>query len=561
VYLNEREKWRIGMCGIWAFLGDRKEISVDAEKHVKTLLPRGPEYMSVVDLTNATLGFTRLAINGLTPAGHQPMVSPSGRWTVVCNGEIYNYKELARRFDIPDSYLGSDCFVIPFLLEKYHVRDVCRLLDGVFAFAAWDNVTNELTVARDMFGVRPLFQRVIRNKHYYLPEHDHYYAFASEVKALTDISGGDNIFEFPPGQFAIYDSASCYDRYLHKQESWTQITWLPEQLHHDRASCAVSVRALVESAVKKRMLSDRPVGALLSGGLDSSLVCALAAGHLKQTGQWLHTFSIGLGQESPDILAARKVAKHIGSIHHEVIFSQEEFLAAIPSVIRSVETYDITTIRASVGNWLIGKWIKENTDIKVILNGDGSDEIFGGYLYFYNAPGDIEFMNETERLLQEIHRYDGKRSERSMAAHGLEARTPFLDRQLVDAVRRMPASELRPIKGSCCEKKILRDAFSHLNLLPEDVLWRRKEAFSDGVSSGEKSWFQVIHDYCSSLGDQDVDDHIKRLGMPDTAEAKYYLSCFLQEFGTISLPIIEHMWMPSWSPEAKDPSARTLALY
>lgn len=543
------------MCGIWAFFGDRKEIGVDAEKHVKQLSARGPEYMSIVDLSGGTLGFTRLAINGLTPAGHQPMVSPSGRWTVVCNGEIYNYKELASRFDIPDSYLGSDCFVIPFLLEKYHVRDVCRLLDGVFAFAAWDNKKQELTVARDMFGVRPLFHRLIRIKSHF--EEYNYYAFASEVKALTDISDGMDIYEFTPGHYAVYDNISLNTHYSNKLEPWTHLTWLRQP----PSSCAVTVRELVESAVKKRMLSDRPVGALLSGGLDSSLVCALAAGYLKQIGKILHTFSIGLGQESPDILAARKVAKHIGSIHHEVIFSQEEFLAAIPSVIRAVETYDITTIRASVGNWLIGKWIKENTTIKVILNGDGSDELFGGYLYFYNAPGDIEFMNETERLLLEIHRYDGKRSERSMAAHGLEARTPFLDRQLVDAVRRMPASVLRPIKGSQCEKKILRDAFSHLNLLPEDILWRRKEAFSDGVSSGEKSWYQVIHDYCDSLGDQDVDDHIKRLKMPDTAEAKYYLSCFLQEFGTISLPIIDHMWMPNWSPEAKDPSARTLALY
>ena len=543
------------MCGIWGFLGLYRQLGFDPTDLVKKLLPRGPEYMETKELKNCFLGFTRLAINGLTPAGNQPMTSPSGKWIVVCNGEIFNYKEIASKFLIPSSYLGSDCFVIPWLLEHLSVRDICRQLDGVFAFLAYNTETDELHVARDTFGVRPLFYC----------KGSEGYAFGSEMKSLVPLQY--EISFFPPSSYGTLKFGG--DLVI---EKWTSLTWHKDPtLKNERSQCIHKIQELVVESVRKRLLSDRPVGALLSGGLDSSLVAALAAKMLRKEEKQIHTFSIGLG-ESPDILAARKVATFIGSIHHEIIMTPEDFLAAVEPVINAVETYDITSVRASVGNWLLGKWIKENTDIKVILNGDGSDELFGGYLYFYRAPSSTLFENEIERLLHEIHLYDVARSERSMAAHGLESRTPFLDRQLVDAVRRMPTEYFMPSiiqdilpVSETREKWILRTAFMDQGLLPNEILWRRKEAFSDGVSSRENSWFEILK--------RTAKDKVVKRGVhytlaleyehnpPLTDEARWYRDTFEKFFGSQAALIIPHMWMPKWSPETTDPSARTLSHY
>jgi len=533
------------MCGIWGFLGLYKQLGLDPADLVKTLLPRGPEYMETKELKNCFFGFTRLAINGLTPAGNQPMTSPSGKWIVVCNGEIFNYKELASTFNIPLEYLGSDCFVIPWLLEHLSVRDICRQLDGVFAFLAYNTETDELHVGRDTFGVRPLFYCKVPQG----------YAFGSEIKSLIDLQS--HVFVFPPSSYGVFKGSKSVI------ERWTSLTWHKDPLLIKEGSqCIHKIQELVVESVRKRLLSDRPIGALLSGGLDSSLVAALAAKMLRKEGKQIHTFSIGLG-ESPDILAARKVATFIGSIHHEIIMTPEEFLAAVEPVINAVETYDITSVRASVGNWLLGKWIKENTDIKVVMNGDGSDELFGGYLYFYRAPSPHAFENEIERLLQEIHLYDVARSERSMAAHGLESRTPFLDRQLVDAVRRMPTEYFMP-STERAEKWILRSAFMDQGLLPDEILWRRKEAFSDGVSSRENSWFEILKRVAKEKVAKRGVHYTLSLeyehNSPLSDEARWYRDIFEKCFGS-QAHIIPHMWMPKWSPETTDPSARTLSHY
>ena len=534
------------MCGIWGFLGLYKQLGLDPTDLVKTLLPRGPEYMETKELKNCFLGFTRLAINGLTPAGNQPMTSPSGKWIVVCNGEIFNYKKLASTFDIPLEYLGSDCFVIPWLLEHLSVRDVCRQLDGVFAFLAYNTETDELHVGRDTFGVRPLFYCKVPQG----------YAFGSEMKSLVSLHS--QISVFPPSFYGTFKKG--VEPVI---ERWTALTWHKDPLLIKEGSqCIHKIQELLVESVRKRLLSDRPVGALLSGGLDSSLVASLAAKMLRKEGKQIHTFSIGLG-ESPDILAARKVAIFIGSIHHEIIMTPEEFLAAVKPVINAVETYDITSVRASVGNWLLGKWIKENTDIKVIMNGDGSDELFGGYLYFYRAPSILAFENEIERLLQEIHLFDVARSERSMAAHGLESRTPFLDRQLVDAIRRMPTECFMPTTERA-EKWILRTAFRDQGLLPDEILWRRKEAFSDGVSSRENSWFEILKRVAKEKVAKRGVHYTLALeyehNPPLTDEARWYRDIFEKCFGS-QAHIIPHMWMPKWSPETTDPSARTLSHY
>jgi asparagine synthase (glutamine-hydrolysing) len=297
----------------------------------------------------------------------------------------------------------------------------------------------------------------------------------------------------------------------------------------------------------------------LSGGVDSSLIAAIAARELAKKGKQLHTFSIGM-PGSTDLVYAAKVAKHINSIHHEVVVSPETFLDAIPKVIYDTETYDITSVRASVGNWLIGKHIKETTDIKVVFNGDGSDEIGGGYLYFYAAPSNEEFEAESERLLKEIHIFDVLRSDRSVAAHGLEARTPFLDKNVVATWRAIATGLRRPVSGETdrMEKQILRDAFVDDNYLPHDVLYRKKEAFSDGVSSKEDSWYKRCAEFAKTEGLTIKTMSETCHNPPKTEEAYWYRCIFEQHFPSIAAKTIPYMWMPRWVQGASDPSARTL---
>jgi len=291
-----------------------------------------------------------------------------------------------------------------------------------------------------------------------------------------------------------------------------------------------NIRQFLLKAVKKRVItSDRSVGCLLSGGLDSSIVASIAQHYYPGI---LETFSIGM-PDSEDIKYARKVADFLGTNHHEIILSEEDFLNAIPQVIHDIESYDTTTVRASVGNWLISKYISEKTDCKVILNGDGADELMGGYLYLQKAPNDTEFDQECKRLLKDIHLFDGLRSDRCISAHGLEARMPFLDKEFVDYYLSIP----KDIRFQHCDKSLVRNTF--YGYLPNEVLYRRKEAFSDGVSSLNNSWYQIIQKKCN--------------------EVDYYESLF-----QLSYPNLEHVipykWMPKYV-DATDASARTLEMY
>jgi asparagine synthase (glutamine-hydrolysing) len=350
------------MCGIWCAL--RSHLTqAQALEHIKKLEPRGPEYTAVNDISGVLLGFTRLAINGLTPLGHQPFLG--NNQASVCNGEIYNYKELATRWnlDLPEG--TSDCAIIPHLANKLMPTDLVRALDGVFAFAHVNTETNTLLVARDPYGVRPLFEA-----HY----NDGSTVWASEIKALP--TGYTSIQAFPPGSWALYSITTGIKL---EQQKYHEIPHVKQAMFKYPTGFSYAKVALNEAlttAVKKRLLSDRPIGALLSGGLDSSLVAAIAARELRKDNKTLHTFSIGM-PGSTDLVYARLVANYIKSKHHEVVVTPEDFLNAIPQVVRDIESYDITTVRASVGNWLLGKYIKENTDVKVVFNGDGSDEIGG----------------------------------------------------------------------------------------------------------------------------------------------------------------------------------------
>lgn len=577
------------MCGIWALFGLKSPKQEDIKRCVEKLYNRGPEFVKVQTFGPTVLGFTRLAINGLTTNGNQPIVKD--KMAVICNGELYNYRELAERWQIDLPEGCSDCEILPTLLSKLDPTELCRTLDGVFAFVAVDLKNNTMTVARDPYGVRPL----------YIGKGDGYQIFSSEIKALTPLC--DRIEIFPPGSWYRYTLPTQGQTEVTVSAfGYHQIPWIKNPALNQEQLAKQVLKTAFEQAVEKRLMADRPIGALLSGGLDSSLVCAHAAKVLKAQGKRLTTFSIGM-PGSTDLKYAKQVAEYIDSNHHEITLSEQEFFDAIPEVIRAAETYDITSVRASVGNWLIGKYIKANTDIKVIFNGDGSDEVGGGYLYFHRAPSDEEFEAESGRLLKDIHVFDVLRSDRSMADHGLEARTPFLDKQLVAVWRSLPPSMRRPTKEQP-EKYILRAAFSSgtdrssvvddvsgcvvadvsdcvvtdvsgcvvndvsgsalKQLLPNAVLWRKKEAFSDGVSASETPWHAKINTWAEKqLKDGEIGLAAKNYphNTPQTAEALLYRKLFESMYGKNSVKVIPYMWMPKWSPETTDPSARTLSLY
>jgi len=545
-----------GMCGIWIWI---RSSSVSCERSgadfhsqlwksgVNTLAARGPEGSQWLDLSGSTWCFTRLAINGLNEGGMQPFTWMNSKWAWMCNGEIYNSKELEKKIPYY-TVSGSDCEVLGALWDSSADDPVAfaRALDGVFALVMYQKTgdVNKYIVARDPYGVRPLF---------YCSSDTNGWFFASERKALEPfVSENEVICEFPPGEVweVLQTPAVSYVKKLR----YHTVPWLKAVRNENEL-----VREL-RSAVQKRLMTERPVAALLSGGLDSSIICALVQESLRGLDKPpLKTFSIGMAG-SPDLHYAAKVAAWIGSEHHEIVVTADEMFDAIPSVIRDIESYDITTVRASVGNWLIAKKIRETTDCKVVFNGDGSDEVFGSYLYFYRAPSDFAFERESQRLLENIYQYDVLRSDRSISSHGLEARTPFLDRQFVSVAMSYP-TELRRPTTERMEKQLLRDAFNGSTLLPHDVLYRKKEAFSDGVSSQEKSWFEIIQDKIRERGLvregwKEEAEEKSWWPMPMTKEAFYYRNIFESMYPHTGN--LWNFWMPRWSPETSDPSARTL---
>lgn len=550
------------MCGILArlrtkgYLVNTPVTNDTFESQLKKLEARGPEGTQITSVNeNITFGFTRLAINGLTDAGMQPYTKGAITW--ICNGEIYNSKDLEKSLGLEAT--GSDCECIGDLYLKHRddLATFARALDGVFAIVLYDSERNQLIVTRDPYGIRPLFLAT-------LPTNDAI-ELASEIKAIGP--GYDKVVPFLPGYVRVYNANTT--EILHDIE-YHSVPWiLNPQFHPSENSgfqdACVALRLALEEAVRKRLQTDRPVAALLSGGLDSSLIASLIQKNLKQVGKCLKTFSIGF-EGSSDVAHARMVADWIQSDHTEIIMTPDEFFDAIPEVIKAIESYDTTTVRASTGNYLIAKKIRELTDCKVVFNGDGSDELFGGYLYFNNAPDDEAFHAETARLLKDIHYFDVLRSDRSISANGLEARTPFLDKQFVAVVRSIHPSFLRPGVGGQVEKEILRCAFDDDYTLPVKVLWRRKEAFSDGVSTPEKAWFQEIQDRLLKTvhmqwekNDRSVyQGHI----VPTSGEDYYYWFHFVATYGIVALKTtVPYRWMPKWSPGVTDPSARMLPVY
>lgn len=565
------------MCGIFACFGTIQCPGID--KCVANLKARGPETTAIVKKSCGTFGFTRLAINGLNPAGMQPFTKNGITW--ICNGEIYNSEALSKEYNIPMPS-GSDCEVLGPLYEIHRdsPETFFRCIDGVFAIILYDEKRDYLLWGRDPYGVRPLFAAWPSVKNFSISGVNDFCALtlklnlyghltnsivlASERKAIPSSHG--NVMQFSPGHWASVQAsdASNFSMYAYHQSPWLKNPSYSPANPKGLASAANAVRFALEEAVKKRLMTERPCAALLSGGIDSSLIAALVQKNLKELGlPSLKTFSIGM-PGSTDLKYAKMVANHIGSDHTEVILTADDFFAAIPQVINDIESYDITTVRASVGNWLVSKAIREQTECKVVFNGDGSDEVFGSYLYFYKAPSEQAFEHEVDRLLKEIHFYDVLRSDRTISSHGLEPRTPFLDKQFVSVARSVATIWRRPVKGVQVEKWILRKAFEMTDLLPSNVIWRQKEAFSDGVSSQEKSWFEEIQERvepCLLSNWKAKALEIEYL-TPTTAEAFFYRTLYESFYGTESIEtVIPAFWMPRWSPGVTDPSARKLAHY
>lgn len=538
------------MCGIFSYIGNNQNLDIKKiqEEFLKTT-NRGPDDTIMKSISNKLIfGFHRLSINDTSFKGNQPLYHPKKPYVVICNGEIYNYEELKSELNV-ETYSGSDCEIILYLYEKHYSLDtILNKLDGVFSFVLYDGESNIVHVARDPFGVRPLFFG-----------HDlyHNYVFASEMKSIQQLCNPLTIEQFKPGFYLTY-SLHCDKivKYLKYFDIKRDVTYEDEEL------ILQNINLKLKRAVEKRLLSDRPIGCLLSGGLDSSLIASITASYFKKNNKGkLKTFSIGL-PGSTDLKYADMVAKHIGSEHHTVSVTEEEFLGAIPEVIQQIESYDTTTVRASVGNYLVAKYIKQNTDITVVFNGDGSDEQ-SGYIYLANAPSDFDFYNECFRLLSEIHYFDVLRSDRSISSNwSLESRTPFLDKDFVNYYMNIP-TEYKTYKGDKIEKYMLRKAFEKDNLLPSEVLWRRKEAFSDGCSSKERSWHSIIKEHIDKIiTDEEFEMNKNKYihNAPMLKESYYYRKIY-DKFYPNTEHVIPHFWLPRWCGEQIDPSARELANY
>ena len=547
------------MCGIVCAF-DLKQSSEKLRPELlemsKNLRHRGPDWSGIYSSDQAILVHERLAIVDPT-SGKQPLISPSGNLVLAANGEIYNHRELRAPYESSYQFkTQSDCEVILALYENEGPSFVEKL-NGSFAFSIFDESNNEFFIARDHMGIIPLYMGWDGDGTFYV---------ASELKALEGVCS--KIELFPPGH------------YFHSGDSEPTAWYTPDWKEFDNVkNNMTSIEDLhdaLSAAVHRQLMSDVPYGVLLSGGLDSSITSALAkkyAAHRVETDDqqaawWpqLHSFSVGL-EGSPDLAAAQEVAKHIGTIHHEIKFTIQEGLDAIREVIYHLETYDITTIRASTPMYLMARAIKA-LGIKMVLSGEGADELFGGYLYFHKAPNEKEFHEETVRKLEKLHQYDCLRANKSLAAWGIEGRVPFLDKEFIEVAMRLNPKD-KMITSDRMEKWVLRKAFE--NYLPESVAWRQKEQFSDGVGY---SWIDTLKELVESeVNDEQMENAHYRFPVqtPQNKEEFYYRTIFESHFpseaAALSVPSVPSVacstpvalaWDAAFQNQ-NDPSGRAVA--
>ncbi len=506
------------MCGIVAIFHVEEQTQAVREKALRMsqkIRHRGPDWSGIYCGGHAVLAHERLSI--VDPeSGQQPLYSPDKHQVLAVNGEIYNHQELRQQYKGRyDFQTGSDCEVI---LALYRDRgiDFLEELNGIFAFALYDEERDEFLIARDPIGVIPLYIGYDAAGRVYV---------ASELKALEGQC--DRYEPFLPGHY-FWSREGKMHRYYHRD-------WMDYEAVKDNPASVAAIRDGLEAAVRRQLMSDVPYGVLLSGGLDSSIISAVASKYAamriedgsKTKAYWprLHSFAVGL-KGAPDLDKARMVADYIGTVHHEINYTVQEGLDAIRDVIYFIETYDVTTVRASTPMYLLARVIK-SMGIKMVLSGEGADEIFGGYLYFHKAPDARAFHEETVRKLSKLYLYDCLRANKSLSAWGVEGRVPFLDKEFLDiAMRTNPEAKLCP--GATMEKKIVREAFA--NMLPEAVAWRQKEQFSDGVGY---SWIDTLKAVtAAAVSDEQMAHAAERfpINTPQNKEEYYYRSIFAEHF-------------------------------
>ena len=521
------------MCSVMGFCGSDADFEV-FKKCLERTASRGPDDSRIVDTGSGLLGFNRLAIMGLSPEGMQPF-ELDGSYC-VCNGEIYGFRkqrdELAKLGYSFKS--GSDCEILLPLYFEYGV-DMFEKLDAEFALIIYDGRSGEYIAARDPIGIRPLYYG-------YLPSGE--IAFASEPKCLVGVCG--HIMPFPPGHY--YKGGKFF--------SYREIEKVEKICYDDIETVCANIREKLIAGVEKRLVSDAKVGFLLSGGLDSSLVCAIAA---KSGGKPIKTFAIGMDKDAIDLKYAKQAAEYIGSDHTEVFMTKDQVIASLEEVIKILGTFDITTVRASMGMYLLCKWIHENTDIRVILTGEISDELFG-YKYTDFAPSAEAFQEEAVKRVRELHMYDVLRADRCISANSLEARVPFGDLDFVSCVMSIdPQKKLNTYgKG----KYLLRHAFEG-DYLPDEILWREKAAFSDAVGH---SMVDDLKEYAEQYYTDEEFEKLKSKythAAPFTKESLLYREIF-EKYYPGQAEMIVDFWMPNknWAGcDVNDPSARVLSNY
>ena len=547
------------MCGIVSIFNIRQqspELRQKALKMSQKIRHRGPDWSGIYCGRTAILAHERLSI--VDPeSGRQPLFSTDRKQILAVNGEIYNHQDIRRQYQGKYEFqTGSDCEVI---LALYRDKGIHFLeeLSGIFAFALYDEEQDAFLVARDQIGVIPLYIGFDSDGKVYV---------ASELKALE-------------GQCERYEPFLPGHYYWSKEpgmKRWYQRDWFEYDAVKDNPASSEDIRQALRQAVKKQLMSDVPYGVLLSGGLDSSVISAITENFAEhrieddsQSKAWwprLHSFAVGL-KGAPDLAKARMVAEHIGTVHHEINYTIQEGLDAIRDVIYFIETYDVTTVRASTPMYLLARVIK-SMGIKMVLSGEGADEIFGGYLYFHKAPSAEEFHKETVRKLSKLHLYDCLRANKSLAAWGVEGRVPFLDKEFLDvAMRTNPEAKMCP--GTTMEKRIVREAFS--DMLPQEIVWRQKEQFSDGVGY---SWIDTLKKITSEqVSDEQMAHAAERfpINTPLCKEEYYYRSIFEEHFpsesAARSVPheasvacstAIALEWDEAWK-NMNDPSGRAVA--
>ena len=547
------------MCGIVSIFNIQQPTSELRQKALRMsqkIRHRGPDWSGIYCGKSAILAHERLSI--VDPeSGKQPLFSTDGHQVLAVNGEIYNHQEIRKQYAGRYAFqTGSDCEVI---LALYREKGIHFLedLSGIFAFALYDEARDAFLIARDPIGVIPLYIGYDADGKVYV---------ASELKALEGQC--DRYEPFLPGHYYWSEDPGM--------KRWYQRDWFDYEAVRDNPSSSEEIRQALRAAVKRQLMSDVPYGVLLSGGLDSSVISAVAQQFAERrvedddrSAAWwprLHSFAVGL-RGAPDLEKARKVAEHIGTVHHEINYTIQEGLDAIRDVIYFIETYDVTTVRASTPMYLLARVIK-SMGIKMVLSGEGADEIFGGYLYFHKAPSAKEFHEETVRKLSKLYLYDCLRANKSLSAWGVEGRVPFLDKEFLDvAMRTNPEAKMCP--GKTIEKKIVREAFA--DMLPEAVAWRQKEQFSDGVGY---SWIDTLKQITSDqVSDEQMAHAAERfpINPPRNKEEYYYRSIFAEHFpsdsAALTVPSVPSVACSTaealaWDASFKnlnDPSGRAVA--